>query len=260
VLTSDGAVVETGLDAAALKPAEVDLSRATDLPFDRLVVDWEGHEHAPDAGTLRALAGSAAVRVTTPVRADGFDPLGEDHLANELPDCVGRVLVAGHPAYLSPGEQDRAVSPRLGAAADATPDAWVGTEGVERLALATGNGQFELLSRTTAGDVRGLRAAGFDGDVAVYAPTVLTDDEDALLDAVGGYVSRRGPVAGALPEGAATDASATGRAREVLLAAIDDFALAGSPADVREQAAALRAAGVDYVVGYPARGLEEFLA
>jgi hypothetical protein len=259
MLTGD-AVADTGLDAAALKPAEVDLERAADLPLDRLVVDWEGHEHAPDHGTLRRLATDATVRLTTPVRADGFDPLGDDGLVADLPDEVGRVLVAGHGAYLSADEQGRAVSPRLGAAAEAAPDAWVGTEGVERVALATGNPQFELLGRTTRRDLRGLRAGGFDGEVAVYAPTVLATDDDALLDALGDYVARRGPVAAALPDDAATDAAATGRAREVLRAAVEDFALVGSPADVRQQVADLKEAGADVVVGYPARGLDGFLA
>jgi alkanesulfonate monooxygenase SsuD/methylene tetrahydromethanopterin reductase-like flavin-dependent oxidoreductase (luciferase family) len=96
--------------------------------------------------------------------------------------------------------------------------------------------------------------------VSVYAPTVLTDDEDDVLDAVGAYAARRGPVARALPDGAATDASATGRAREVLSAAVRDFALVGTPDDVRRQVAALKDAGADYVVGYPARGLAEFHA
>ena len=119
--------------------------------------------------------------------------------------------------------------------------------------------QYELLSRSTRRDVRALRAAGFDGEVAVYAPTVLVDDDDAALDAVGAYAARRRPVARALPEGAATDADATGRAREVLAAAVRDYALVGTPTTVAERVAALREAGVDRIVGYPARGVEAFL-
>jgi alkanesulfonate monooxygenase SsuD/methylene tetrahydromethanopterin reductase-like flavin-dependent oxidoreductase (luciferase family) len=46
----------------------------------------------------------------------------------------------------------------------------------------------------------------------------------------------------------------------VLLAASDDYALCGTPQDVREQVAELEAAGVDSVIGYPARGIEEFLS
>jgi alkanesulfonate monooxygenase SsuD/methylene tetrahydromethanopterin reductase-like flavin-dependent oxidoreductase (luciferase family) len=168
------------------------------------------------------------------------------------------VLVAGHGAYLSDDEADRAVAPRLRAARDRAPDAWVGTEGIERLALAAGGTQYELLSRSTVRDVRALRAAGFDGEVALYAPTVLTDDEDEIIDAVGAYAARRRPVARALPDDAPTDASATGRAREVLSAAVRDYALVGSPDDVRDRVCELENAGVDVVVGYPARGVDEF--
>ncbi|PSP76102.1 luciferase [Halobacteriales archaeon QS_1_68_20] len=259
MLTSDGAVVETGLDAAALKPTECDLSRARELLFDRLVLDWEGPENLPDEEMLADLAATADVRVTTPVRADGFDPLGDEGLLERLPDDVGKVVVAGHPAYLTEQERSRAVAPRLGAAARRDPDAWVGSESVERIALATGNAQFELLSPGTEQECRALRGAGFDGDLAVYAPTVLTADDDARLDAVGGYVARRGRVARALPDDAATDATAEGRAREVLLKASADYALVGTAADVRERVRALKDAGADYVVGYPARGVEEFL-
>jgi hypothetical protein len=252
-------VRSTGLDAAALKPAECDVSRGAALPFETVVVDYEGREHLPERGVLESLAAEKEVYLTTPVRADGFDPLGEDSLLAELPDGVGRILVAGHSAYLSDDERNKALAPRLGAAVESAPGAWVGTEGVERLALATGATQFELLGRSTPRDLRALRAAGFSGEVAVYAPTVLTDDPDEALDALGAYVARRRPVARALPEGAPTDAAATDRAREVLLAASSDFALVGGAEEVRQQVGALREAGADTVVGYPARGLEEFL-
>jgi hypothetical protein len=260
MLTSERQVAETGIDAAALKPAECDVSRAVDLPVDTVAVDYEGHEHVPDRETLSALAAEKTVRLTAPVRADGFDPLGDDRYDAAAPDGVKRVLVAGHPAYLDDEERGRAIAPRLGAAVERHPDAWVGTESVERLALATGCAQFELLARSTERDVRALRAAGHDGTVAVYAPTVLSGEDDAVLDAVGGYVARRGPVADALPDGAATDATATGRAREVLLAAAADYALVGTTAQVRERVDALKAAGVDLVVAYPARGLDDFAA
>lgn len=270
---SDARVVRAGLDAVALKPAECDVARAADLAVPELVVDYEGREHLPADETLARLAGTREVRVTTPVRVDGFDPLGDDSLVETLPDAVGRVLVAGHGAYLSEDEASRAIAPRFGAAREANPDAWVGTEGVERLALAAGGTQFELLTRSTDRAVRALRAAGFDGEVAVYAPTVLSDDDDDVLDAVGNYVARRGPVRSALPDevtdsaaaagasaaGLATDAEATGRTREVLLAASRDFALTGTVEGVRERTDALREAGVDVVVGYPAQGLDSFL-
>jgi hypothetical protein len=252
-------VLGTGIDAAALKPAECDVSRASALPFDTLVIDYEGREHLPDRATLEALADDHEVRLTTPVRADGLDPLGDDSLLDRIPEGVGRVLVAGHAAYLEKSERSRALAPRFGAALEGAPDAWVGTEGVERIALATGATQFELLGRSTERDLRALRAAGFDGGIAVYAPTVPTDDSDRVLDAVGAYVARRRPVARALPADAPTDADAEGRAREVLLAASGDFALVGAPEAIRERVDRLREAGADAIVGYPAGGLESFL-
>lgn len=252
-------VARAGLDAIALKPAECDVSRATSIPAETLAIDYEGREHVPEPETLETLAEDADVLVTTPVRADGFDPLGDDSLLERLPESVGRVLVAGHPAYLTDEERERAVAPRLGAALEADPEAWVGTESVERIAMATGATQYDLLSRTTERELRALRSAGFAGDVAIYAPTVLSDDEDAILDAVGAYVARRRPVVEALPDDAPTDASASGRTREVLLEAAADYALVGSPEDVREQTDALREAGATTVVGYPAWGLDPFL-
>ena len=259
MLTGESTVAGTGIDAAALKPAECDVRRAADLPVSTVAVDYEGRAHVPDASVLRELAADREVRVTVPVRADGFDPLGGDNLLSALPSAVDRVFVAGHPAYLDESERRRSVAPRLRAAVDRDPDAWVGTEGVERVALATSATQYELLSRTTGRDLRALRAAGFDGDVAVYAPTVLTDDEDAVLDAIGVYVARRREVASALPDDAPTDASATGRAREVLLRAARDYGLVGDPDAVRARVRDLRDAGADTVVGYPARGVESFL-
>ena len=258
--TTTTLVDETCLDGAALKPKEIDFDRAHEVPLGTFTVDYEGQEHVPDAATLERLAASREIRVTVPVRADGFDPLGDHSRLDALPETVETVFVAGNPAYLDDHELERAVAPCLGAAVEQSTNAWVGTEGIERLALATGATQFELLSRSTQRTVRGLRAAGFGGEVAVYAPTVLTDDEDDILDAVGAYVSRRKPVARALPEDAPTDSTATGRARSVLLAAANDYALVGSRDDVHEQVRAMREVGVDTVVGYPARGLDEFVA
>jgi alkanesulfonate monooxygenase SsuD/methylene tetrahydromethanopterin reductase-like flavin-dependent oxidoreductase (luciferase family) len=243
----------------ALKPTECPVERALDLPFDRVVVDFEGHDFLPDGALLRELAAEKSPLLTTPVRADGFDPLGDDSKLDALPDGVGRVVVAGNPTYLSDAEGSRAVAPRLAAARERDPSAWVGTEGVERVALAVGGPQFELLSRTTPRDVRALRATGFEADVAVYAPTVLADDEDVLLDALGPYLGRRRPVDRALPDDPALSADATGRTREILLRAADDYALVGTAESVRERVAALEAAGVDTVVGYPARGVDDFL-
>ncbi|MDH5021667.1 DUF7388 family protein [Halobacterium rubrum] len=260
--SSDAHAAVAGIDAVAVKPAEHDWRRIEHLAdsVGTVTVDYEGREHLPDLDGLAALAGdSREIRLTTPVRADGFDPLGDDSLAADLPESLGRVLVAGHGAYLTDEESSRAVAPRLGAAVEAaTGDAWVGTEGVERAALATGATQFELLSRGTERDLHGLRAAGFDGDVAVYAPTVLTDDENEILDAVGDYTARRGPVRRALPDDAETGAAADGRAREVLSKAVRDYALVGDRETVRERVTALREAGADHVVAYPARGLDAF--
>ena len=259
MLTSEAAVVETGLDAAALKPAECDVSLAAEMPFETVTIDYEGREHLPDEETLIALADEKEVLVTVPVRADGFDPLGDDHLLSALPESVGHVVVAGHPAYLTEMERRRAVAPRIRAGVDRTRGAWVGTEGVKRVALATGATQFELLSRTTEEDLRALRAAGFEGELAIYAPTVLAEDENTILDAVGAYVARRRPVARALPDDAPTDSTVTGRTRKVLSTASRDYALVGSAGEVAEQVRTLKDAGADHVVGYPAGGIQQFL-
>ncbi len=246
------------LDGIAIKPAAMSVSRAGELPFERLTIDFEGLEHYPDLSTLKRLAEGRDLRVTIPVRADGFDPLGDDSRLAALPADLGTVLVAGHPAYLSDDEQTRAIAPRFAAAMDDLRDPWVGTEGVERIALATGATQFELLSHTTPRDIRSLRAAGFDGKIAVYAPTVLTDDADAVLDAVGPYVARRKRIADQLPADAPRDGTATGSAREVLMRAVKHYALVGSTDMIAGRIATLREAGVDTIIGYPARGLDDF--
>jgi hypothetical protein len=252
-------LAQAGIDAAAIKPAEVEVERARDLAVDTLAVDYEGREHLPSPETLAALAEAKELRVTTPVRADGFDPLGDRDLAESLPGSVRRVLVAGHPAYLTETEQERAVAPRLREAAVRARDPWVGTEGIERVALAVGGTQFELLGPGTDRGLRALRQAGYEGEIALYAPTVLTDEEDAVLDALGAYAARRGPVRSALPDGAPTDSDAEGRAREVLSQAVRDYGLVGGVETVADRVDELRDAGADRIVGYPARGLDPFL-
>ena len=252
-------LADAGFDAVALKPAEVDVTRATGVSVETLTIDYEGREFVPDAETLRALAAERDLRVTVPVRADGYDPRGDDSLLRAIPDDVGVVAVAGNGAYLDDHERARAVAPRLGAVAAAAADPWVGTEGVERIALAVGGTQYELLSSRTEHDVRGLRAAGFDGDIAVYAPTVLTEDEDAVLDAVGAYAARRPAVGGTLSDDAPTDSTATGATRQSLLEGCREYALVGGVETVGERIERLRDVGVDHVVGYPARGLDPFL-
>jgi alkanesulfonate monooxygenase SsuD/methylene tetrahydromethanopterin reductase-like flavin-dependent oxidoreductase (luciferase family) len=257
--TADDRLTIAGIDAVALKPAEHDLRRARALPVGTIAIDYEGRDHVPTHALLEELAADREVRLTLPIRADGFDPLGDDTQLDRLPPAVDAVLVAGHGAYLTGEESERAIAPRLRAARERFPEAWIGTEGIERLSAATGGPQYELLSGSTPRDLRALRAAGFDATLAVYAPTVLSEDEDDLLDALGSYVARRGPVADTLSEDTATDASATGQDRETLLDAIDDYALVGSPETVSKRVEGLRAAGADVIVGYPARGLDTLL-
>jgi len=244
------------VDGLAVKPASMDLDAVAALPVDRVIVDYEGRDVFPDPATLRNLARDRTVRVTVPVRADGFDPQGDHHLARTIPAAVDRVLVAGHPAYLSGGERRRAIGPRLVAAAAATTDPWIGTAGIERLALAVGGTQFELLDRRTEPSVLTLRGAGVDADIAVYAPVVPTTDDDRILNAIGGYVARRPAVRAAIPDDATTDAGATGRVRERLLAAAEDVALVGTPATIADRIDALYAVGVDTVIAHPAAGLD----
>ncbi|WP_436901081.1 DUF7388 family protein [Halovenus halobia] len=249
-------LTDVGIDAVAIKPTEVAVERACDLGVETVTVDYEGRGSVPDSDLLRELTASFDVRVTAPVRADGFDPRGDDHLRKTLPESVGEVLVAGHPAYLDEDEQRRAVAPRLSAAAEAATDPWVGTESIERLALAVGHTQYELLGPNTVPTVRALRAAGVTESIAVYAPVVLSTDEDTILDAVGEYAARRNRVRERLPERAPRDSSATGQARRELLRGSRAYALVGGADDVTEQVSELDAAGVDRIVGYPARGLD----
>lgn len=249
-------LAETGIDGIAIKPVEHRLSLAADLGADLVTVDFEGHEHLPGTAALEQLASERTVRVTVPVRADGFDPLGDDSSLRELPDAVGLVLVAGHPAYLSAEERDRAVGQRLEAAARDATDPWIGTEGIERLALTVGGTQFELLSETTAATVRALRRAGVSVPFAVYAPAVLSTDPDTVLDGVGDYVARRGAL-GTSHGASHTDARAAGEFRDRLLAACERYALVGDQSDIADRIARLRDAGVDKVIAYPAAGFDD---
>lgn len=252
-------LADVGVDAVALKPTEVDVRRASGLSVETLSIDYEGRESVPDPDTLSDLAAERDVRLTVPVRADGFDPNGEDRLLRSVPDGVGLVAVAGNPAYLDARECRRAIAPRLRAVASRAADPWVGTESVERVALAVGGTQYDLLSGTTEAEISALRSAGFEGNVAVYAPLVLTDDEDTILDAVGPYAGRRPDVRERLPAEMPTDSRATGNAREALLDGLDEYALAGGVETVSERVESLHEAGIDHVVAYPARGLDPFL-
>lgn len=258
MLTSQDELLETGLTGVALKPTEVDLSAVKELPLPVAVIDFEGIDHLPARPTFERLADQVDLRVTAPVRADGFDPLGDDSAFDRIPADIDHVLVAGNPAYLTATERQRAIAPRFGAALDRVNDPWIGTENVERLALATGAGQFELLGPTTERDFRGLRAAGFDGPLAVYAPTVLSPDDDIVLDAVGDYLARREPVREQLPREARTDHRAAGRIRDTLLDAVADYVIAGGLTEIRERVETLHDAGADSVIAYPAEGLAGF--
>lgn len=258
-MVHDTGVVDTTLESIALKPAETDVSRVRGLAVDLLAIDYEGREHVPDRSTLEALTDEFEVRMTMPVRADGFDPLGEDGRLNTLHPDVKPILVAGNSAYLGETEAGRSVAPRLRAAAEAVNDPWIGTEGIERVAMAVGGTQYDLLSATTSRTVRALRAAGFEDGIALYAPTLVTENEDAILDALGEYVSRRKRVRRALPDDGPTDSTATGRTREVLLAASRDFGIVGDPGTVEGRLDELRQAGVDCIVAYPAGGIDSAL-
>lgn len=256
---SGATLTEVGVDAAALKPTEMSLYRAVDLSVETLTVDYEGRDHVPKPETLAHLAADNELRLTAPVRADGYDPLGDDELLRATPDDVGFVAVAGHSVYLDGSERRRAVAPRLRAMVQQAEDPWVGTEGIERLALAVGGTQYELLSTSTERSVRALRAAGYEGEIAVYAPTVLTDRSDVILDAVGAYAARRPSVGNRLPDDAPTDSTVTGETRQQLLDGCREYALVGSVQTVSERIDRLREVGVDHVVAYPARGLDPFL-
>lgn len=256
MISSVDAAARLEVDGFALKPTEVPLD-SVELPsIETLVVDWEGPAAFPDIDVLERLANGRRLRVTTPVRADGFDPLGDDRWDDRLPDDIGRVLVPGNGAYLTPGERRRGIAKRLGAALDRHPDAWIGSEGCERIATATGATQFELLGPDTDRAVAALRATGFEADVNVYAPTVATRDEDAVLDALGPYAARRPAVRERLPAEAPVGAEATGRTRERLLEGIRQYALVGDPGAINERIRSLRAAGVTRVIAYPATGLD----
>lgn len=248
-----------GLDGVALKPREVAFSRAHELGVGLVTVDYEGREFVPESAVLERLAGSFRTYATVPVRADGYDPLGEESLRRELPEAVREVLIAGNPAYLSEEERGRALAVRLSEAIEDSREPWVGTEGIERLALALGGTQYDLLSRDSTREVAALRTVGFEGALALYAPVVLTDDDDEILDAVGSYAARRGPVRAAVPADDAHDSTATGETRETLLRACREYALAGDRETVADRITALHEAGVDQVVGYPARGLDAVL-
>ncbi|MFB6297038.1 MAG: luciferase [Salinirussus sp.] len=254
--TVASSLADAGIDALACKPASMDPREASTLGVELLAVDYEGREHVPPSDLLADLAEGIDIRLTVPIRADGYDPLGDDSLLASVPDSVGLVAVAGNPAYLDGTERSRAVAPRLRTLVDGATDPWVGSEGIERIAMVVGGTQYDLLSGRTERDARALRAAGFTGGLAVYAPAVFSDEPDAILDAVGRYAGRRRPVRRALPDDCTLSSAVTGEARETLLAACRDYALVGEEDTVARQVDQLTAAGVDRIVAYPARGID----
>lgn len=237
-----------GFDAIAIKPSSQSITSIDPSQIDAIVIDFEGPAHLPDPNQVAELSEESHVTLTAPVRADGFDPLGDDGLFDQFEEADRFALVAGNGAYLTEGEQRKAIAPRLGRAIKRYPDAWVGTEGIERLALATGASQFELLSPDTPNMLTGLRSAGFDGEIALYAPTVVTDDRQVALSELKSYLSRRRRVKRALSNGSATHTDP----QDVLLQAMDDYALVGDESSIAQQIESLKTAGATTVVGYPA--------
>lgn len=239
-------IAEAGFDGIALKPTTQPPDSVDPTAVDSLVIDFEGDDSLPSPDAVAETAAHTTVVVTTPVRSDGFDPLGDDRLFAAYAPHARFALVAGNGAYLHPHERRRAIAPRLAEAIERYPDALVGTEGIERIALATGAAQFELLGPRTASLIRGLRAAGFTGDIAVYTPAAVTDDRQAAIDWLSGYLRRRRPVQRALDN--AGDSSDEQR---VLDQALDNFALVGDTATVNRRIDSLKAVGATAVIGHP---------
>lgn len=252
MLSATRHVATAGFDAVAIKPAEQAVTGHEQPPVETVVFDYEGDEHLPSAAVVASVAQTNNVVLTVPIRVDGFDPLGDDRRFEAYEPHVTFAFVAGNGAYLSDMERSRGIAPRLAAALERYPDAWVGTEGIERLAQATGATQYELLSRDTPRTLRALRAAGFQGDIAVYAPTVVTDDREQALEVLRPYLSRRATVREALGGSVPETIGRDGRARAVLEAAMDDYALVGSPTQLQSRLSTLRERGATTVVGYPA--------
>lgn len=239
-----------GFDGIAIKPKERSLTSIEPSQIDRLVFDFEGMEHLPTPMTIQQLAEETEVILTAPVRHDGFDPLGDDDWFTRFEPFAKFAIVAGNRAYLDTVASKRAIAPRIGAARTRFPDAWIGTEGIERLALATGATQYELLSGGSEQVINGLRAAGFEGTIAIYAPTMITEDRTAALNQLAGYLKRRKPVARVI-EAQAGNVEETG---EVLDRVLDQYALVGPPATIEQRIVELKTAGADLLIAYPVGG------
>ncbi|MFB6254804.1 MAG: luciferase [Halobacteriaceae archaeon] len=242
------------LDGIAIKPSETDISHLSNSPFDQIIIDYEGMDVLPDRREIEELADEKTVHLTTPVRASSFDPIADRGSRMKVPSTINRIFVAGNPKYLTESEQNKTIQPRIVTATDRHPFAWVGTEGIERIALATGNPQFELLSPTTESNILHLRACGVEVDINVYAPAVIDSSKDRILDTLGEYVARRSEVRKALPANSSLDGSATGKTRRILLQAINNYALVGDVDAINQQITKLYEIGVSNVIIYPAGG------
>lgn len=246
-------ISDVGFDAVAAKPSHTDLVELTSSPVEHMVIDFEGREHYPSDTTLRKLKETTDIRVTIPIRADGFDPLGDRHHLDSLPPETKVVLVAGNPAYLTEDELRRPIAPRIGAATDEFSDAWIGTEGIPRIALAASAPLFYLLSPQSTRTIQKIRSAGYTGTIAVYAPTLVSAETETILDTLGPYTFRREPVRRKLETESFSELDSTDR--EILLRETQNYALTGSVSEINTQITNLKTQGVDTVVTYLPTGL-----
>ncbi len=244
---------EVGFDALAVKPRDTDLSQIPSTPVNNVVIDFEGREHYPSNTTIRSLQETTNLRVTLPIRVDGFDPLGNREYLDSIPPETKVVLVAGNPAYLTENELDRSIAPRIGTAVDKFANAWIGTEGIPLIALATTAPLFFLLSPQSKRTIQQIRSVGYEGTIAVYAPTLITEDTDTLLETLGPYTLRRDPVRHKLESTSLS--SLNPEDQEILIRETQKYALTGSVSAINSQISHLKNHGVDKVVSYLPTGL-----
>lgn len=247
-MTQREVISDVTCDAIAVKPSQTSLSHVTSSPIDSVVIDFEGREHYPSNTTIQELQETTDTRVTIPIRVDGFDPLGDREYIDSLPTETKVVLVAGNPAYLSEDELQRAIAPRIGTAIDEFSDAWIGTEGIPLIALATTAPLFFLLSPESKHTIQQIRSAGYHGSIAVYAPTVVSTDTDTILQTLGPYTMRREPVRRKLD--AESLSSLAPDEQEILLRETQQYTLTGSLSEINTQISRLKTKGVDNIVSY----------
>lgn len=247
-MTQREVISDVGFDAIAVKPSHTNLSRVTSSPIDTVVIDFDGREHFPSNTTILELQETTDTRVTIPIRVDGFDPLGDREYLDSLPTETKVVLVAGNPAYLTEEELHRSIAPRLGTAVDEFSNAWIGTEGIPLIALATTAPLFFLLSPESKHTIQKIRSAGYPGSIAIYAPTVVTTDTDTILQTLGPYTMRREPVRRQLE--AESLSSLDSDKQELLLRETQKYALTGSVSEINTQISRLKTKGADNIVSY----------